>query len=385
MVGLIDQFRDKTTLDELGFGTIRDSFGDYFFPGITTIQTRARYLLFVPWIYQALEREGLAYDAVEPRARRDLARLAAALQSGGEGDAQGLIGIRAGEQLQRTPAVVYWTALQRFGLWTYAGNMAQYYEAKLRAGPSAALTGWRPGMPGPPRRWLESTSFALTAQEADYLRERIKFAAPGTLLAICVSGARSLNRIESPWKHPDRTNFAYELREVLRQAELFTLLVQGATVLYQLLLAREAEGRRVLTGQELSASREHELNEWADRVMSEGSELLEWDLATLWRVVVREGYRVTDATRQFVEAVLTAMKSGPAHLGSSNLACELVVRRERALKGGLARLTHLKPLENAVPGPGPVGQLTYRWTNAKRIVTDIRQGLERDRAAVELT
>ncbi len=31
------------TLDELGFGVIRDSFADLFFPATSTIMTRARY------------------------------------------------------------------------------------------------------------------------------------------------------------------------------------------------------------------------------------------------------------------------------------------------------------------------------------------------------
>lgn len=40
------------TLDELGIGSIRDTFSDELFPGTSTIQTRARYFLFVPWIMQ---------------------------------------------------------------------------------------------------------------------------------------------------------------------------------------------------------------------------------------------------------------------------------------------------------------------------------------------
>jgi hypothetical protein len=55
MLNFIDKFRDQGTLDELGIGTIRDAFADYFFPGTTTVQTRARYFLFVPWIYRRLE------------------------------------------------------------------------------------------------------------------------------------------------------------------------------------------------------------------------------------------------------------------------------------------------------------------------------------------
>jgi hypothetical protein len=47
---VLDLFREKNTLDELGFGPIRDAFADHFFPGTSTIQTRARYFLFIPWM-----------------------------------------------------------------------------------------------------------------------------------------------------------------------------------------------------------------------------------------------------------------------------------------------------------------------------------------------
>ena len=54
MLDVVKLFQEKDTRDELGIGTIRDSFSDYFFPGTSTIQTRARYMLFVPWIYKGL-------------------------------------------------------------------------------------------------------------------------------------------------------------------------------------------------------------------------------------------------------------------------------------------------------------------------------------------
>jgi hypothetical protein len=48
-------FRERDTRDELGVGVIRDLLADEFFPGTSTIQTRLRYMFFVPWIYQQLE------------------------------------------------------------------------------------------------------------------------------------------------------------------------------------------------------------------------------------------------------------------------------------------------------------------------------------------
>jgi hypothetical protein len=56
MIDIISMFKERETRDELGVGTVRDAFSNYFFPGTSTIQTRARYMLFVPWIYSGLEK-----------------------------------------------------------------------------------------------------------------------------------------------------------------------------------------------------------------------------------------------------------------------------------------------------------------------------------------
>ena len=369
MVGIIDQFRDKTTVDELGFGSIRDMFADRFFPGITTIQTRARYLLFVPWIYQAIERDGVPYQQVDVRARHDQARLAAALQRGGEGDAQGVIGILAGEKLLRTPAVVYWNALRRFGLWTYSGNLAQYYQAKLMAPSDSPVAAWHPGMPKHPSDWLDTVTLALTGDEADYLRERINIAAPGTLLSICIDGSRNLQKIHAPWEHPGYRHFPRDLKEALNQARLFAILAQGASLLYELMLAETAEETNLRVQPGLSDLRIQEMDEWAAVAESNSGELSKRHLTDLWHSTTGGTYRISSRTREFVEAIMTASRRGPGNLATDEKARVLVRHRELALKGGLARLTHLRALETNLPVPARIGQFTYRGRLRSRLST----------------
>ena len=96
MLEVIDLFREKGTVDEIGIGSIRDTFADRFFPAISTIQSRARYFLFIPWIYQMLERERIPSARAGPHARYLQAQLVDGLKAGGEGTAAGLIGIDAG-------------------------------------------------------------------------------------------------------------------------------------------------------------------------------------------------------------------------------------------------------------------------------------------------
>src|ERR1017187_2196566 len=51
---VVDLFREDETRDELGIGVIRDAISDRLFPGTSTIQTRIRYFLFIPWLFRGM-------------------------------------------------------------------------------------------------------------------------------------------------------------------------------------------------------------------------------------------------------------------------------------------------------------------------------------------
>jgi hypothetical protein len=57
MLAVIDMFREQDTVDELGLSAIWDAFAGLLFPGTGTVQTRARYFLFVPWVFQVAEAQ----------------------------------------------------------------------------------------------------------------------------------------------------------------------------------------------------------------------------------------------------------------------------------------------------------------------------------------
>jgi hypothetical protein len=50
----LSAFDQPGMVDPLGFGVVRDAFSEMLFPGISTVQTRARYFLLVPWAYRRL-------------------------------------------------------------------------------------------------------------------------------------------------------------------------------------------------------------------------------------------------------------------------------------------------------------------------------------------
>ena len=42
--------------DEIGFLALHQGYADRFFPGTSVLQTRLRYVFFVPWTYQRLAK-----------------------------------------------------------------------------------------------------------------------------------------------------------------------------------------------------------------------------------------------------------------------------------------------------------------------------------------
>src|SRR3954464_5150035 len=109
MLDVVQLLGENDTVDELGIGTVRDALADRLFPGTSTLQTRARYLLFIPWIFRALEEERPNPRSASRRLRTMEAELIDALRAGGETmRGAGVIGIQRGIQTMRLPSTVYW-------------------------------------------------------------------------------------------------------------------------------------------------------------------------------------------------------------------------------------------------------------------------------------
>lgn len=160
-------FQERESRDELGLGGIRDSIADHLFPGTSTIQTRLRYMLFIPWLFQMLESSSSGPEQLAAEARGLENRLANALKAGGE--LNGIIGRDAGADLQRLPSSVYWAGLSTWGIRLFPGStdnlfssMRHLQRARSRvsesddAAPEAQpLQIWTPTLPPRPGKLLE--------------------------------------------------------------------------------------------------------------------------------------------------------------------------------------------------------------------------------------
>ena len=80
----LGSIKGQDARDELGLGTIRDSFADLFFPGLSTIQQRVRYFLMVQWCCEHAASQGDA-DRILSRLRESEEALIRSLKHLGEG------------------------------------------------------------------------------------------------------------------------------------------------------------------------------------------------------------------------------------------------------------------------------------------------------------
>jgi hypothetical protein len=110
----------KGVRDEIGFLFLHQAYADRFFPGTSIQQTRLRYALFVPWIYEkisALEGQRRRQQPIEKFVLDEEVRLTGRLLGSGERD--GVIGQRVWPQRRASsqPAtMVYWSALGAWGI-----------------------------------------------------------------------------------------------------------------------------------------------------------------------------------------------------------------------------------------------------------------------------
>src|ERR1019366_7049037 len=101
---IVNLFTQSESRDELGIGQVRDAFSDCLFPGTSTLHTRARYLLFVPWCFVAAAAKGVTAARGERRVEDNERALIAGLRDLGATD--GLIGRVAGVAVKTAPATV---------------------------------------------------------------------------------------------------------------------------------------------------------------------------------------------------------------------------------------------------------------------------------------
>ena len=131
ILNVLDLLTEQGVLDELGIAPIRDGYADLFFPGTSTIQTRAKYFLIVPYALKDLELNNeknysklkKQLDNTEEKCARILLNI--------NFHERGIIGrrsIAANKWIKRTPASIYWAGLRRYQIFKAKMSIDQYIK-----------------------------------------------------------------------------------------------------------------------------------------------------------------------------------------------------------------------------------------------------------------
>lgn len=383
---VVDLFRETGTVDELGLGVIRDSFSDLFFPGTSTIQTRACYFLLLPWTFLRMERKKIPSNQAEAWARNEELSLNKRLLDGNDRD--GVFGSAAGRSLRRLPSLAYWGGLGSWGIRLYPGFGSAYFRSldgfyrqveTLQAMPrdpegrKPAPANWHPHVPDPPYLFPYNVSVALRRKDAEYLCDRIQARHPGSLLAVLVSrGNEELLEEKWPWQLAGREGVSPFLRERLHDARLFAVGLHGAALLYNLMLAEMREDGGLVE------SYRDRLDRWAVDIDAIQTELAAWDLEGIWSVVRSQGRSLGFSTQAFVARWVERLKAEEPRVvvATGSRARALIRDREIQLKRGRARLASPRHLE-LWGGASGIDRMQYRWSGTRQLLRDIFDGLGR--------
>ena len=377
VLGVLDLLSTPGTLDELGIAPVRDGFADLFFPGTSTIQTRAKYFLIVPYALKEIERgkedePGWARRAFDETERR----CAETLISAGK-NTEGIIGARSlsqGRWVKRPPSDVYWAGLRKYGIFldgrltlpeyiravcamkkqrsalAQAGNRSDQAEENERDDDRAGELFYRQFWRIPTYRsdWMQRLDIRLTAEEGAFLKEQIIASCPGSILAYILehnlSEALACGSFEDLGALIGR--FPEEIQNDYALAVSFSHFLYVLRVLYNVIVS-EGENRKA--------------NEEWERL---GPDLPLYAGVNLNGVLDRLSLRKNGSMLSFLCNAKTLMAAGDVEGMKKEIK-----RRERKLKSDRAKTQHPGEYDASAWFGGR--QLDYRFGNAKVLIRDI--------------
>ena len=376
VLSVLDLLSESGTLDELGIAPVRDGFANLFFPGTSTIQTRAKYFLIVPYALKDLEYS----DETKPnrmlRVFDDRERRCGEILVGGE-DTDGIIGKRSlaqGKWVKRTPADIYWAGLRYYGIFTGGTiSLTEYIHAmskmksqketlkKLGNHNDTAEEGVTDDkdagdlfrmqflkIPTYQDNWIDDLSIKLTVEEGDFLKKQMLNAFPESMLAYIlrndlteVFNCKSFQDMESLIKQfPDHIQQDYYL------AKEFSEFLFVLRTIYNMIVS---EGK----------------NEDANVVW----ENLKPDLKELAAVDLESIFGRLGITRNVFLCNFLRKSQSLMEAGDLEGMMTEIKRRERELKQSRAKTLHPGEFDPYIWYGG--GLLDYRFGNAKVIIGDI--------------
>lgn len=384
VLDVINLLQEPGAVDEIGIGLIRDAFANLFFPGTSTVQTIAKYFLIVPYILK---------EATEGRYGNDLGHIlrridqeekvcGIRLMQNCPGE-DGIIGRRVlpNGWVARKPSDIYWNGIRTYGICTQDLTIPDLLKVSLALKAQQPAVGiGNPGDAATDEKgddadagreiaaqlfsvpddyysdWRSDLSVRLTKSEAVFLREKIETNTSSSLLCYLLKNNVDVERYDSfEALYADlRDALPNELRRTMELACAFNRLAYAARVRYNYVLS---------SGQNVEAA-----SEWA-YVEGNIPYMTAVDIDDLMQTLDIENYRL----RRFLTNFKTALRSGDLQA-----ADDILIHREIEIKTrSRAKLCRRDDFSNDTWIGGR--WLDYRFSSAKRLISDIYQGEERFR------
>ena len=382
--------KEPGTLDELGFGQLRDAYADTLFPGFSTIQTRARYFLAVPKImrdwadWPDAKRRRQPLDEYLKIAENEFARMLKTNHDAAGLPPDGVIGHTVVEQggVARRPSSTYWNGLRVFEIVRTQSSLAEFCRYWRRAGEVQQVVSSDEGSddtgeryeaivrrpPGAQGDWPAGLTLKLDVAEARFLRERFTTAQDlddtvcaqllsNNLAGRALSGGHTSFAAFSAWA-ARQLALSQPCRDNIAAAQRFSLAVEGAHIVFNRLIA---EG---IDDGDLRARCNERYADWRATTKLAGIFHPGADLEWL-RVADASGARVKQRTIEFLEQWNTLNQ---AHAPKQSGLDALV--RTQAVGNKPERSLLIKLPRERADWYG-MGALDYRWQTVRRMLEDI--------------
>ena len=382
ILSILTQLGAHEALDELGIGSVRDAFSDLLFPGISVLQTRAKYFLLIPYMfYDACQKSqaGKLHSGSEVRAYIDKCEdeIVHTLLFNSGSESKGIIGSRnffLEKNVLTKPSAIYWNGLRTMGILAESsfsidnacnaiyrkGRLHSKTERKNETEETGADDAdiMRDGYIifnsiSPDYPYLEEAKITLTSSEASFLKSRIMHAngTKDSALAYLLRNPQLIDKYQS-FEDFQYNDFSGGLAENVRLAREFADFIYGAHLLYNIIFADGC-------GFE---------SETINRIKEEFEEYARsYQSPSVNEILTKTNAKY--ATAKFIRDFDAAMS-----LGDIDKAQQIIIARELDVKKKRSKL--LRPDNYQFTEPIHYFKLSYRWERAKVIQKDIIAGLE---------
>ena len=375
VLNVIHLLDEPGAVDELGIGAVRDAFADLFFPGTSTVQTRAKYFLIVPYVLMEAGsgKYGSDLNTIlrnidnEERSCRDIL-----IKTTNDGVIGSLV---PRSWVLRTPSNIYWNGIKRMGIFKEDLSVKEYIHQSIiqrslkkakeygnrekdaeenekddiDAGDITSIQFWSLGDTYH-SNWREKLTIELLPEEAAFLKSQIITNQRSSLFAFILKNNISLDKYGSFGALSEDIKDAVDpdLRYMMGLANDFNNLVSIITTRYNLI---------VFDGQNERARKN-----WAilSKDLKRRSEV---DLKAIFNRLSIRNVKL----KTFLLRIQIAIQAGDIAAVD-----DLIIKREVAFKG-VKRAKTFRVGEYKEQSTGWIGIdiLDYRYTPAKRIIKDI--------------